>query len=109
MDIGVPVADSGSDIVSYYGKLGRAILGTVTNGDCGIDVMCLMVGEEETAENRARIREDFQGEKPNNTTPLMWEWKHSRDGMGRVREHRRRTSNGGREGQGREHTRRTSN
>ena len=107
--IGEPLDDSSSEIVSYYSKMGLAILGTVTNGDCGIDVMCLMAGEEETAANRARIREDSQGEKPNNTTPHMWELKHSRDGMGRMREHRRRSSNGWKEGEGREHTRRTSN
>ena len=32
-----------SGIVPFYNGIGAAVLGTVMDGDCGIDTMCMML------------------------------------------------------------------
>ena len=32
----------GSGIVPFYNRIGAAVLGTVMDGDCGIDTMCMI-------------------------------------------------------------------
>ena len=60
--IGAPVhQDCASEIVRFYGEMGYAILGTVADGDCGIDVLCQMVGEADTAQSRSKLREELGG------------------------------------------------
>ena len=58
----VPMADvlpgEGHSIQAYYSSLGMALLGTVVDGDCGIDVACQMVGLPQTAAQRALVREE---------------------------------------------------
>jgi hypothetical protein len=55
-----PGGDSGgSSIESFYHHLGLAILGTVMDGDCGLDVACQMEGLCQTVENRTQLREDY--------------------------------------------------
>ena len=49
----------GDDIQSYYQRLGVVVLGTVTDGDFGVDCACLMLGLASTREARDQVREDF--------------------------------------------------
>jgi hypothetical protein len=51
------VAAEGPDIVSFYTRLGVAVLGTVMDGDCGVDTMCGMLQRPQTYDARANIRE----------------------------------------------------
>ena len=39
----------GDSIESYYGRLGIVLLGTIMDGDCGIDTACMMLGLSQTA------------------------------------------------------------
>ncbi len=39
----VDVATEGSGIVPFYSGIGAAVLGTVMDGDCGIDTVCMML------------------------------------------------------------------
>ena len=48
----------GHSIQTYYSSLGMALLGTVCDGDCGIDVACQMKGLPQTPDQRARVREE---------------------------------------------------
>ena len=45
----------------FYCSLGMAILGTVMDGDCGIDVACQMLGLAQTADQRTCLREKISG------------------------------------------------
>ena len=49
----------GSDIVTFYSKLGMAVLGAVMDGDCGIDTMCAMLQRPLTYDARKEIREEL--------------------------------------------------
>jgi hypothetical protein len=49
----------GADILSFYSRLGVAVLGTVMDGDCGIDTMCAMLHRPQTEDERMEIREDL--------------------------------------------------
>lgn len=55
---GMDVDSEGTSIQSFYGRLGRVILGTVMDGDCGIDVACMMLGIPQTVQARRQLRED---------------------------------------------------
>ena len=44
--------------MGFYSSLGVALLGTVCDGDCGIDVACQMVSLPQTAGQRALLREE---------------------------------------------------
>ena len=48
-------------IAGFYSRLGLALLGTVVDGDCGIDVACQMEGLPQTAEQRTLLREEPLG------------------------------------------------
>ena len=43
----------------FYNRLGLALLGTVTDDDCGVDTMCLMLQLPQTAEKRQELRIDL--------------------------------------------------
>ena len=45
-------------IEGFYTSLGIALLGTICDGDCGIDVACKMLGLHQTARQRALLREE---------------------------------------------------
>jgi len=54
-------ADVGREtsISNFYRRKGVIILGTVTDGDCGVDLMCMMIGLEQNPENRRVLREQL--------------------------------------------------
>ena len=47
---------SGSVYDFYSSRL--ALLGTVMDGDCGIDLCCLMMGRPQNTSERSRVREE---------------------------------------------------
>ena len=49
----------GDSIEALYSSMGMALLGTVVDGDCGIDVACQMMGLPQTAVQRALVREEI--------------------------------------------------
>ena len=49
----------GDSIESYYGRLGIVLLGTIMDGDCGIDTACMMLGLSQTACNRNALRQEI--------------------------------------------------
>ena len=49
----------GSGIVPFYSRLGAAVLGTVMDGDCGIDTMCMMLRRPQTIDARKEIRQEL--------------------------------------------------
>ena len=56
---GGAVVDGGHEIEGFYSALGVAVLGTVMDGDCGIDVACQMLSLPQTASRRAALREEI--------------------------------------------------
>ena len=56
----VPMADvlpgRGDSIEALYSSMGMALLGTVVDGDCGIDVACQLQGLPQTASQRTIVR-----------------------------------------------------
>ena len=48
----------GPGLQGFYNNIGVAVLGTVMDGDCGIDVACQMLGLPQTAAQRAAVREE---------------------------------------------------
>ena len=48
----------GPGLQGFYNNIGVAVLGTVMDGDCGIDVACQMLGLPQTIEQRAAVREE---------------------------------------------------
>ena len=51
--------EGGLGLQGYYSSKGVAVLGTVMDGDCGIDVACQMLGLPQTPAQRAALREDI--------------------------------------------------
>ena len=49
----------GSGIVPFYNRLGAAVLGTVMDGDCAIDTMCMMLRRPQTHDARTDIRREL--------------------------------------------------
>ena len=49
----------GPDFPGFYSALGMALLGTVCDGDCGLDVCCQMLGRLQTLEERQKLREEI--------------------------------------------------
>ena len=47
---------SGDDVSTFYARLGLDVQETVADGDCGLDVMCLMLGLERVEATRKRLR-----------------------------------------------------
>lgn len=54
------VCRDNSDLEQLYLSHDLAVTHTVADGDCSIDVMCIMCGEARTAENRQSMRERLQ-------------------------------------------------
>ena len=52
-----PMDADGSGIVPFYNRLGAAVLGTVMDGDCGTDTMCMMLRRPQTIDARKEIRQ----------------------------------------------------
>ena len=52
MDLGV----GSNPMQEFYNRLGLVLLGTLTNNDCGLDVMCMMMQEPQTAGARDALR-----------------------------------------------------
>ena len=46
-------------IAESYRKLDQLVIGTIANGDCAFDVMCLMLGVERTEVTRDKLRFDM--------------------------------------------------
>ena len=59
----VPMGDvlpwGGDSIEAFYSSMGMALLGTIVDGYCGIDVACQMLGLPQTVAQRALVREDL--------------------------------------------------
>ena len=51
-------AEGGASFHGFYSTLGVAVLGTVMDGDCGIDVACQMLSLPQTPAQRAGLREE---------------------------------------------------
>ena len=56
---GADAAEAADPLNKFYQVLGRFVLGTVCDGDCGIDVMAQMLELPQTLETRTRIRADL--------------------------------------------------
>ena len=54
-----PGSGSGDDLSMFYSRLGLAVQETIADGDCGLDVMCLMLGLERKAEARDCLRQEL--------------------------------------------------
>ena len=48
----------GTSMQAFYGRLGVALLGTVADGDCGLDTACMMLGIPQTAAHRDALRRE---------------------------------------------------
>ena len=53
------VAGTHNDFDAYYASHGTAALATICDGDCGLDVMAMMLGEPSTPEYRRTLRIDI--------------------------------------------------
>ena len=51
--------EGGPGLQGYYSSRGLAVLGTVMDGDCGIDVACQMLGLPQTPAQRAALRQEI--------------------------------------------------
>jgi hypothetical protein len=48
-----------SGMQGYYNVLGMVLLGTVVDGDCGLDVACQMLGLPQLREARKTLRQEL--------------------------------------------------
>ena len=53
-----PACEGGDSFEGFYSTRGVAVLGTVMDGDCGIDVACQMLGLPQTPAQRVSLREE---------------------------------------------------
>ena len=53
------VAGTHNDFDAYYASHGTAALASICDGDCGLDVMAMMLGEPSTREYRSTLRIDI--------------------------------------------------
>ena len=51
-----PLADHSSGIRGFYAQRQVVVIATVVDGDCGLDVACLMLGLPRTLANRSELR-----------------------------------------------------
>ena len=49
-----------ASLEGFYMNIGIALLGTVVDGDCGIDALCQMAGLPQTLLQRTVVREETQ-------------------------------------------------
>ena len=54
-----PLPCEGDEIESFYGRLGVVLLGTVMDGDCGIDTACMMLSLPQTKAVRDALRREI--------------------------------------------------
>ena len=52
--------EGGPGLQGFYSSKGIAVLGTVMDGDCGIDVACQMLGLPQTLAQRTALRKVIQ-------------------------------------------------
>ena len=75
----VPMADvlpvQGHSIDAFYSAKGLALLGTVADGDCGIDVACQMLGLPQTAAQRLTLREEPEHCERMICVQFKWVWR----------------------------------
>ena len=50
---------NGESMQAFYGRLGVVLLGTVMDGDCGIDTACMMLGLPQNSANRDALRQEI--------------------------------------------------
>ncbi|MCP4245177.1 MAG: hypothetical protein GY772_31950, partial [bacterium] len=53
-----PLDVGGSSLEAAYNRLGVVLLGTVMEGDCGVDAACMMLGLPQTTEKRSALRSE---------------------------------------------------
>ena len=58
VSMGDMLPGGGDSTEAFYSSMGMALLGTVVNGDCGIDAACQMLGLPQTADQRGLLREE---------------------------------------------------
>ena len=56
--VGEPLGAAGHSLEEFYQSRGVVLLGTVVDGDCGIDVMCNMLSLPQTLGTRSGLRQD---------------------------------------------------
>ena len=54
-----PAAAEKVSFQAFYESRGVALLGSVVDGDCGIDVMNMMLNQHQSQENRAQLRKEI--------------------------------------------------
>ena len=57
--MGQEIYQDAASLEGFYSGLGIALLGTVTDGDCAIDTMCIMLGLQQTLEQRNALRDEL--------------------------------------------------
>ena len=57
--MGLDGHEGGPGLQGFYSSKGIAVLGTVMDGDCGIDVACQMLGLPQTLAQRTALREEI--------------------------------------------------
>ena len=58
-DVGEPYALDESAFAAFYKGMGAHYLDTILDGDCGLDVMCIIEGLDRTIEERTSLREQL--------------------------------------------------
>ena len=58
--LGTEVLTDDDSLEGFYCKMGIAIIGSVADGDCGIDTMCMMAGLPQNSQQRDALREDWR-------------------------------------------------
>jgi len=54
-----PLGAAIGSIETFYIRLGMVVVGTVTDNDCGIDLMCMMLNAPQNAQERRALREEI--------------------------------------------------
>ena len=54
-----PLGAASGSIETFYIRLGMVVVGTVTDNDCGIDLMCMMLNAPQNAQERRALREEI--------------------------------------------------
>ena len=58
VSIGHDLSCEGDSLQAFYQRRGVAVLGTVVDGDCGVDCACMMLGRCQSLEERSKLRRD---------------------------------------------------
>ena len=54
-----PIPQDTNTMAGFYSAIGIAVLGTVCDGDCGLDAMCMMARLQQNADQRDKLREEI--------------------------------------------------